>query len=130
MNTFSIEKQYQLLDELTRMSTESQNKDTLDIDLLDAQGILEKINAEDQKVANVVRGIIPEIAHAVDEIVHAFKDCNHTDLPYKIVGRRPGDIATSYADVSKANNLLNWKAELTINEMVVDAWNFENKHAD
>jgi N-acetylmuramic acid 6-phosphate etherase len=73
MNTFSIEKQYQLLDELTRMSTESQNKDTLDIDLLDAKGILEKINAEDQKVANVVRGIILEIAHAVDEIVHAFK---------------------------------------------------------
>lgn len=73
MNEYSKDKQSQLLDELTRISTESQNKETLDIDLLDAKGILEKINFEDQKVANVVKNIIPQIASAVDEIVKAFE---------------------------------------------------------
>ena len=68
----SIKKQSQLIDELKQISTESQNQDTLDIDLLDAKGILEKINDEDQKVAGVVNEIIPQIAKAVDEIVNAF----------------------------------------------------------
>ncbi|OUR62077.1 N-acetylmuramic acid 6-phosphate etherase [Colwellia sp. 39_35_sub15_T18] len=68
----SSKKQSQLINELTQISTENQNQDTLDIDLLDAQGILEKINNEDQKVAGVVKGIIPQIAQAVDKIVTAF----------------------------------------------------------
>lgn len=72
MRTFSTQKQFQLIDELRQISTESQNQDTLDIDLLDANEILEKINAEDQKVATVVKSIIPEIAKAVDKIVEAF----------------------------------------------------------
>lgn len=69
MNTL---KQSQLIDELKQISTEDQNPNTLDIDLLDTQSILEKINAEDQKVAGVVKAIIPYIANAVDEIVQAF----------------------------------------------------------
>jgi len=74
MNTSLIEKQSQLIAELKNISTEGQNPDTLDIDLLDARGVLEKINAEDQKVADVVKGIIPQIAKAVDEIVQAFEN--------------------------------------------------------
>lgn len=72
MKTLSTKKQFQLIDELRQIATESQNQDTLDIDLLEAREILEKINQEDQKVANVVKGIIPEIAQAVDKIVEAF----------------------------------------------------------
>lgn len=72
MNTSLIKKQSQLIDELKQISTESQSQDTLDIDLLDAKGILEKINIEDQKVAGVVKDIIPQIARAVDKIVEAF----------------------------------------------------------
>ena len=67
-----LEQQSQLIDELKQISTEEQSKDSLDIDLLDACGILEKINNEDQKVAGVVKHIIPQIAQAVDEIVKAF----------------------------------------------------------
>jgi len=74
MNTSLIEKQSQLIDELKQISTEGQNPDTLDIDLLDAIGVLEKINVEDQKVAGVVKDIIPQIAKAVDETVQAFKN--------------------------------------------------------
>ena len=67
-----LEQQSQLIDELKQITTEEQNKETLDLDLLDARGILEKINNEDQTVAGVVKNIIPQIAKAVDEIVKAF----------------------------------------------------------
>lgn len=72
MNTVGMKKQSTLIEELKTVTTEGQNPDTLDIDLLDAIGVLEKINNEDQKVANVVKLILPEIAKAVDKIVDAF----------------------------------------------------------
>ena len=72
MSTVLISKQSKLIDELKTVTTEGQNLDTLDIDTLDVIGVLEKINNEDQKVANVVKLIIPEIAKAVDKIVDAF----------------------------------------------------------
>ncbi|MDX2367200.1 MAG: N-acetylmuramic acid 6-phosphate etherase [Colwellia sp.] len=65
-------KQSKLIDELKTITTEGQNPDTLDIDILDITGVLEKINHEDQKVASIVKLIIPEIAKAVDTIVDAF----------------------------------------------------------
>ncbi|PHR85721.1 MAG: N-acetylmuramic acid 6-phosphate etherase [Colwellia sp.] len=67
-----MKKQSELIDELKTITTEGQNPDTLDIDLLDAIGVLEKINNEDQKVASIVKLILPEIAKAVDKIVDAF----------------------------------------------------------
>lgn len=72
METSTSKKQSQLLDELKDISTESQNQNTLDIDLLETQNILEKINFEDHKIAPVIKNIIPQIANAVDEIVKAF----------------------------------------------------------
>lgn len=64
---------------------------------------------------------------SVLELVNAFKRVNHIEVPYKIVGRRPGDIASCYADPSKAQEALDWKAELTIEDMVRDAWRFAGK---
>lgn len=72
MSAVLMTKQSTLIDELKTITTEGQNSDTLDIDLLDITGVLEKINDEDQKVANIVKLIIPEIANAVDKIVDAF----------------------------------------------------------
>ena len=65
---------------------------------------------------------------SVLELVNAFIKENKVDVPYKIVGRRPGDIAKCYADVDKAQKELNWKAKLTIKDMVRDAWNFEKSN--
>lgn len=65
---------------------------------------------------------------SVLEIVNAFMNVNKVDVPYEIVERRPGDIATCYADPSKAEQELGWKAELTIEDMVRDAWNFEKNY--
>lgn len=72
MSSVRINKQSELIDELKTITTEGQNPDTLDIDILDVTGVLEKINNEDQKVAGIVKFIIPDIAKAVDKIVNAF----------------------------------------------------------
>jgi len=65
---------------------------------------------------------------SVLELVHTFMRINDLDVPYEIVGRRPGDIATCFADASKAERELHWKAELGLEEMVRDAWEFEQKN--
>lgn len=62
---------------------------------------------------------------SVLEIINAFMDTNKINIPYVITDRRPGDIAVSYADATKAFKELKWKAEKDINEMVKSAWNFE-----
>lgn len=62
--------------------------------------------------------------YSVLEMIKAFESANGVEVPYKIVGRRPGDIATCYADPSKAERDLNWKAELGLKDMCRDAYNF------
>ena len=65
--------------------------------------------------------------YSVLEMIKAFERANNVKVNYKIVGRRPGDIATCYADPSKAQRELNWKAELGLEEMCKDAYNFTRK---
>jgi UDP-glucose 4-epimerase len=49
-------------------------------------------------------------------------------IPHEIVDRRPGDIATSLADPTKANTELHWKAERTLEQMLSDSWNWQSRH--
>ncbi|MBU2970460.1 N-acetylmuramic acid 6-phosphate etherase [Pseudoalteromonas sp. C2R02] len=74
MQSQSNQDQIDMVDSLKSIATEGQNIDTLDIDLLDSLGVVTKINNEDQKVADAVKDILPEIAKAVDEIVIAFNN--------------------------------------------------------
>ena len=62
---------------------------------------------------------------SVLELVHAFEKENDIKVPYEIVERRAGDIASCYADASKAKEKLGWEAKLSINDMVKDSWVFE-----
>ena len=62
---------------------------------------------------------------SVLQLIHAFEDVNNIIVPYEIVGRRPGDIASCYADASKAERELGWKVKRGIKEMCRDAWRFE-----
>lgn len=64
---------------------------------------------------------------SVLELVHSFEKVNDIKIPYDIVNRRDGDIATSYADASKAKNELDWETKLTIDDMCEDTWRFESK---
>lgn len=64
--------------------------------------------------------------HSVLEVVHAFERVNGVPIAYQIVGRRPGDIASCYASVSKAKEELGWEAQLGLDDMVASAWRFES----
>lgn len=64
---------------------------------------------------------------SVLELVHRFEQVNGVKLNYKIVGRRAGDIIAIWADPTKANTELGWKAERTLDETLASAWKWE-KH--
>lgn len=65
--------------------------------------------------------------YSVLDIVNTFEKVNNVKVPYKIVPRRPGDIAACYANPEYAFNKLNWKAEKELEEMCKDAWRFVKK---
>lgn len=62
---------------------------------------------------------------SVLELVKAFEEANDIEVPYEIVDRRPGDIASCYADASKAKLELKWNAKRGLLDMCKDAWCFE-----
>ncbi len=68
--------------------------------------------------------------YSVLEMVNSFEKINNLKINYKIIERRPGDIATCYSDPTKAFKELGWKAEKGIVDMCKDAYNFviKNKH--
>lgn len=67
---------------------------------------------------------------SVLQLVHAFEEANDIKVPYEIVERRPGDIAECYADASKAERELGWKAKRGIVVMCRDAWRFEKSYKE
>ncbi|MGY3724120.1 UDP-glucose 4-epimerase [Granulicatella balaenopterae] len=68
------------------------------------------------------------IGYSVLDLVKTFEEINKVPVPYKICDRRPGDIATCYADATKAKELLGWQAEKTLEDMVRDSWNWQAKN--
>ena len=62
---------------------------------------------------------------SVLEVIKTFESATGVKLNYKIVNRRPGDIEKIYADTTKANKVLGWKAETTMEETLLSAWNWE-----
>jgi len=64
---------------------------------------------------------------SVLELVNAFQQVNNVELKYQIVGRRAGDIVEIYADTSKANEVLGWKSQSTLEETLRSAWEWEKK---
>jgi UDP-glucose 4-epimerase len=63
--------------------------------------------------------------HTVLEVIEAFRKISARDIPYKIVGRRPGDVAASYADVNKAREVLGWRSKRDLATMCADAWRWQ-----
>ena len=64
---------------------------------------------------------------SVMEVIRSFEKTSGLKLKYKLVDRRAGDIESIYADASKAEKLLGWKSELSIDEMTKSAWDWEKK---
>lgn len=67
---------------------------------------------------------------SVLQLVQAFEEVNNISIPYEIVDRRPGDLATVFADVGRAERELGWKARRSVREMVLDSWNFERNYKE
>jgi UDP-glucose 4-epimerase len=63
--------------------------------------------------------------YSVLEVIEAFEKASGMKVPYSIVSRRPGDVATCYADVSKAKEQLQWEAKKGIDEMCRDSWRWQ-----
>ena len=64
---------------------------------------------------------------SVLEVVNAFEKVTQQKLNYKIVDRREGDVISVYADTKKANDVLGWKAEKSMEESLLSSWNWEKK---
>lgn len=112
-----------------------------DYDTVDGTGVRDYIH-----VVDLARGHVAALDHisqqegvkvynlgtgtgtSVLEIIQAFEKASGRDIPYEVVARRPGDIASCYADPTKANTELEWKAEKTIAEACQDAWNWQSKN--
>lgn len=65
---------------------------------------------------------------SVLQLVNTFESVNKVPIPYKIVPRRSGDVATCYANADKAYEELNWKTTKTVEDMCRDTWNWQSKN--
>ncbi len=80
-------------------------------------------NQENYEVFNVGTGK----GSSVLEVIQSFEKVSGQKLNYKIVDRRPGDITSAFADTTKANEVLGWRAESTLDEAMKSAWLWEQK---
>ena len=114
-----------------------------DYDTADGTGVRDYIH-----VVDLARGHVAALQHppadspveaynlgtgkgtSVLELISAFEKACGKPLPRQIEPRRPGDIAACYADASKAERQLGWKAEKTIDDMCVDAWRWQSQNPD
>ena len=67
---------------------------------------------------------------SVLEMVKAFSEASGRPIPVRIAPRRPGDVATCFADASKAEAELGWRAELGLDEMCRSAWHWQSRNPD
>ena len=68
--------------------------------------------------------------YSVLEMIHAFESASGKKIPFNFTGRRPGDIATCYADPSKAKEELDWEAVKDLEDMCADSWNWQKNNPD
>ncbi len=87
------------------------------------QRLLNKKNETKVETFNLGTGT----GSSVLEVIETFEKVSGKQLSYKIVGRREGDITSAYASTEKANEVLGWKAQSTLEEAMASAWKWEQK---
>jgi UDP-glucose 4-epimerase len=85
--------------------------------------LLNKQNLDKVETFNLGTGT----GSSVLEVITAFEKVSGQKLNYQIVGRREGDITSAYANTDKANNVLGWKAQSTLEDSLASAWKWEQK---
>jgi UDP-glucose 4-epimerase len=87
------------------------------------QRLIENKNLDKVETFNLGTGT----GSSVLEVIKTFEKVSGKKLPYKIVGRREGDITSAYANTDKANKVLGWKAQSSLEESLASAWKWEQK---
>ncbi len=111
-----------------------------DYDTIDGTGVRDYIH-----VVDLARGHVAALNHlplsgcevfnlgrgqgySVMQVIEAFEAASGQPIAYEIADRRPGDVASCYADASKARKQLGWEAELNLDQACRDAWNWQSKN--
>jgi UDP-glucose 4-epimerase len=87
------------------------------------QRLVNKTNTDKLEIFNLGTGK----GSTVLEVITAFEKASGQKLPYKIVDRREGDVTEAYANTDKANNVLGWKTQLSLDDAIASAWKWEQK---
>jgi UDP-glucose 4-epimerase len=95
-----------------------------------ARGHVKALNKIEENPGIVTYNLGTGQGYSVLEMVRAFEKASGKQIACQIVGRRPGDIASCYADPSKAAVELGWRAEFGLNEMCRDGWNWQKRNPD
>jgi len=119
--------------ELKEVSVFGDDYDTIDgtgvrdyIHIVDlAKGHVKALQKLDSNPGIVTYNLGTGKGYSVIELINAFAKASGKNIPYKIVGRRAGDVASCYADSSKANEELNWRAQRDIFDMCNDSWRWQ-----
>lgn len=112
-----------------------------DYDTPDGTGVRDYIH-----VVDLARGHVAALQHmktgahvynlgtgtgsSVMEMIHAFERASGKTIPYEIMDRRPGDVASCYADCTKATQELGWKTEKTLEQACADSWRWQSQNPD
>jgi UDP-glucose 4-epimerase len=90
------------------------------------QRLLNNSNNTNYEVFNLGTGT----GSSVLEVIQSFERVSNKKLNYKIVDKREGDVTTAYADTTKANEILGWKAQSTLDDAMASAWKWQQKISD
>lgn len=93
-----------------------------------AKGHVCALNAIERKCGLVIYNLGTGQGYSVLDVVKAFERVNGVEVPYQIMPRRAGDIATCYSNPAKAKNELGWEAQYGIDEMCRDSWNWQKNN--
>ncbi len=66
--------------------------------------------------------------HSVFEVIHTFEEANNLSIPLEIAPRRPGDVASYYANAALAERVLHWRTKRSLADMCRDAWNWQRQN--
>ena len=114
-----------------------------DYDTLDGTGVRDYIHVKDLALGHIKT--LPKLfenpgvviynlgtgqGYSVLEMVKGFEKASNKTIPYKIIDRRPGDIAACYAEPLKAKNELGWHAEKSLDDMCRDTWKWQENNQD
>lgn len=95
-----------------------------------AEGHIAALKKLDEKPGLVTYNLGTGIGYSVLDIIKAFSKACGKEIPYKITARRPGDIDACYADPSKAEKELGWKARRNLDQMCEDSWRWQSMNPD